>query len=462
MGKTFGKDDQNTLKRILSEAIRYVNEEDFDHNDFYGFLPEELHTLLDCDEYRSTDECIAVRAIAYPRLHELMRELVDTIADENSRGVVWDNEEEAAGGAMARELALNNKSDVILFARFISSNDLNHEVYQAEDMESVVAKWGACRETYSVAVARWLTPGQHRYGFDYDPIIDSIKSEDDVTIFMDAVVQWFDEGWFLPYNIDNSRDDVAELLTMIFKNLNYSRSEIEEIIDARADEINCRDENANGRSVMIQNKKTMEFITLAYDIDNTKMNVGYALSKNMAFEYASAEELNRTVAELETRGRELGYTWEVTEFPAMIDSIIEAYGNELSQPIDPLSLFTPEGEETPIDKMNAELLKGKKKIHCRKIQLFKSSSCSTMIFCDAANLRILDAGEYETESLHTCKTENEMLAVLNSLVDRYLEKGYELVCDEPTECPFDYFFEMNRQTAAFMKQSAVAMADDED
>ncbi len=448
------------MKRILSDAIRYVNGEEFDNSDFYGSLPENPYSLPDCDEYRSADECIAVKAIAHPELHGLMRELVDIIADENSRGVIWDNEEEAAGGAIARELALHNKSDVILFARFISSNDLNHEVYQGEDMDDVVDKWGACRETYSVAVARWLTPGQHRYEFDYDPFIASIKSEDDVKAFMDAVEQWFGEEWFGPYNIRNTHDDVVEMLTLILGNMNYSESEIEEIIDACSDEIdNSRIVKENGRSILIQNKKTMEFITLTYDVDNTKIHAGYALTETKAFEYANAEELNRAVAELETRCGELGYAWEATNFPAMVDSIIQTYENELGTPIDLLSLFTPEGEETPIDKMNAEILKGQQKIPCRMIRMYKSSSCCTMIFCDATGLRILDSGEYETEALRCYKTENDMLAALDNLIADYLEKGYELVCDEQTECPFDYYIEMNLQTAAIIMQQRSILQD---
>ncbi len=92
----------------------------------------------------------------------------------------------------------------------------------------------------------------------------------------------------------------------------------------------------------------------------------------------------------------------------MIDSILTASVAELNPPIDLLSLFTPEGEETAIDKMNAEMLKGQNKIPCRMIRMYKSSSCCTMIFCDAAGLRILDSGEYETEALWSCKTANEM------------------------------------------------------
>lgn len=451
----------NTLKKILLAAIENLENGEFENDSFYSSLPKNLlDTIEESNNYRSIDEYIAIHAIKYPELHDLMREFVDYITDYNNQTPLWDNEEHV-GGAIARELALYHKSDVILFARFITSNDLNHEVFQAEDMENVVEKWGACRETYSVIVARWLTPGQHRYEFDYDSVIDSIKSKEDANVFMDAVAQWFNERWFLPYNIQNCYDSVVELLMMIFEQLNYTESEIEDIIDFYIKDIPAGNEEIDekGRSVTIQDKKTLEYITITYDIDNTKISVNYALTENIAMEYSGETELNQAVSELELRCKELGYAWVVTKLPALVDSFIEGNGTEIDQPIDILSLFTPEGEETAIEKMNADILKDQKKIVCRKLQLYKSITAVTMIFCDMTGKRILDSGAFESECLWSYETETEMLAALENIKKSYLEKGYELVLDETLECAFDYIHEQTKQTAEFMKQQKEWMAE---
>lgn len=457
--------DCKTLEKILRNAIQNLEDGNFENVSFYSFLPEAL-ALEETGSYRSVDEYIAVHAIKFPELHRLMCELVDFIADCNNQNTIWDNEEEHAGGAIARELALYDKSNVALFARFISSNDLNHEVYQAEDMEAVVKKWGPCRETYSVVAARWLTPGQHRYEFDYDAVSDTIKTKAQVEQVMEALAQWFSEGWYQPYNISTCYNDVIELMEMLFVQMNYANDEIEELIDTYIEDASEPEgeEDLTGRSVIIQDKKTLEMLVLIFDTDKAKLNVNYAFTQNVAMEYSDAGTLCHAIEELEARCRAQGYVWETTNLPPVVDSTIEIYETKVGQPVDVLSFFTPAGEETPAEKMAAALYAGQKKISCRKLQLYRSSSSMTVICCDIAGKRLLDTGAYESEYLWSYKTEAEMLAALETIQAAYIAKGYQLTRDEIVDFPFDYTLEQTKQTAAVMKQRAEQIANgwDED
>jgi len=222
---------------ILEAAIKQLKNEDMDKYEFYLFLPEEVwEESEEADEdFRSMDEYIACNAIKFPELHGLMRKLVAGItAYNNAEWPLWDQDEEHAGGAIARELALSNKEDVVLYARFVSSNDLNHEVYQSEDMCDILAKWGPCQETYALAAARWLTPGQHRYEFDYSGISEVMANKTEADAFVAMVAKWFQEEWFPPYNIDKRYDDVVELLEkVIAEPLGLDEKAIKEIIDSK-------------------------------------------------------------------------------------------------------------------------------------------------------------------------------------------------------------------------------------
>jgi len=456
--------NEKTLKDILLSAIEELKNEELDQNEFYSFPEYIRDAAWESDGYRSVDEYIAKHAIEYPKLHSLMRQFVEGITEYNTnKSTLWYEEEEQVGGAIARELALRYKEDVILYAQFVSSNDLNHEVYQLEDMAEIVAKWGACPETYFIAVARWLTPGQHRSDFDYDEISQAMKTEEDADDFLDAIVTWFNDEWFPPYNICNRYDDVVELLTMVIgKPLKLSQSEIEQLLDSYIEQDEDDDSSDTGRMVMVQDKVTLEVVTLNYATDSNKMFVSYKMQETKAFVFENEGELLAFADNMESQCTAQGCAWDVTVTPSTVDVIIEAYGMKLEKPVDILTLFTPKGQKTPAEEMGEQMIAGQKTILCKKLQLYKNTSAFAIIYCDEEGKRILDTSAYETQYLWEFETDEEMHSALQEMKERYLADGYELVLCEEADCAFDFTIDQLKQTAEMMKNRDAQMAEFED
>jgi hypothetical protein len=234
------------LKRILKMAIigmpDYQKGDPF-YNKYVAKVVGEEYAEYSYEE-RSGDENIAKAAIQYPELHDLMCELVEMVTCSNFREkTIWDEDEEHVGGAIARELALYNKANVALYAKFLSSNDLNHEVYQEQDIDEIMSKWGVCRETYPLAVVRWLAPGQHGDSFPYADVAEHIgkKGKDEAKFFMKLAVKWFDKYLDDSDNHDDVsysryRRKLADLLMeVIGETLEISEVEINEMLDKALD-----------------------------------------------------------------------------------------------------------------------------------------------------------------------------------------------------------------------------------
>lgn len=448
------KTELNYFKNILETAINAIKDNSFERTNFYSFLPNK--TWEAATNYRSMDEYIAKNCIKIPELHYLMRKLVRSIEEYNIDELqIWDQDEEHAGGAIARELALCNKEDVIPYARFISSNDLNHEVYQAEDMQDVFNKWKPCKETYAIAVARWFTPGQHRYEFNYQSICKAMKKESEADAFLEMVAKWFYEEWFPPYDIDNRRDDVIELLEMILEPLGLSNEEIEEIINLKIDVEYMEEDDCEhtGRTMQIQDKQTFESIVLQYDIDNTKLFITYNFVENIAFKFESPEKLLNTIEKLKIQCDEELYSYMIEKNIPVVDEMIEEYDIKAKPlKVSLLSFFTPKGQKTPIDKMNDEAFKGQKTIPCKRIHFFKKVFDIHILICDEAGKRLMDTTVYDKQFLWEFKTDTELKASLADIIEQYSSEGYELTSEDELDYAFDYMVVQMKQIAEMMQQ----------
>lgn len=233
------------LQKVLQTAISKVkNREIEDSFEFYSSVYEdwdEKENFFGEGDYRSSDEELACNAIKHTELHALMRELVQEITEynNNTEEHLWDQDEEQAGGCIARELALVYKDDAVSFGRLLSSNDLNHEVYQAEDICDVLDKWGACKETYALVAARWYTPGQHRDEMDYDEISKAMSDKAEADAFLQMNAKWFIEKWFRHYNANNCAEDIHELFEMILQPaLELSDEQIDSMTDKFVELVN--------------------------------------------------------------------------------------------------------------------------------------------------------------------------------------------------------------------------------
>lgn len=122
----------------------------------------------------------------------------------------------------ARELALIHREDVMLYARYISTTDLMHEIhYQNEDMLAVISNWGFCAETYMLYVARWFTPGQYRDAFDYEELKEALKKNNEAAILIEMTAKWFSEKWVSPFAA-SAVDSVYEFFEEIFEDEYHS------------------------------------------------------------------------------------------------------------------------------------------------------------------------------------------------------------------------------------------------
>lgn len=170
---------------------------------------------------RSKEHSLACIGVEYEEMQELMREIVEAIIALNRRPfarVLWEDDQEQAGSAFARELAFANKTDVVLYARHLATNDLDHEVYQIEDLQDIITKWGFCKEVYAAMAAR--IGGQHGEEF-YEEYLDELqqkledpKERDD---YIEMLARMYIERWKgEDYQVEFARDLIDPIFSMLF------------------------------------------------------------------------------------------------------------------------------------------------------------------------------------------------------------------------------------------------------
>ncbi len=179
--------EKEQIKESLQNIINNI--EEFDRGDIDWYYEQVTFSDEDEDEeddYRSMDQRLMTEAFKYPELHPLMREVVEAIIQTNANvGEVWDQDEEHAGTNAALLLALENRDDVLLYANFIATNDLNHPVYQEEDWEEVFEKWGECEETLLLLITIALVPGQWFHIEEYwENFTGFIKKDGNINLFL--------------------------------------------------------------------------------------------------------------------------------------------------------------------------------------------------------------------------------------------------------------------------------------
>lgn len=110
---------------------------------------------------RVEESAFLEQATEYFWLDELLQDYIDATLDHRGRRL-WMNEEVPSGSPAARALALRNRGHLATYEAFLRTNDMNHEVYQHEDLQALVERWGWCEALYPLVAARALTlGGQH-------------------------------------------------------------------------------------------------------------------------------------------------------------------------------------------------------------------------------------------------------------------------------------------------------------
>lgn len=197
-------ESKEKLKEILDKLLAGLNTQEPEQYDWYCMLFPEIENY-DYNKYRGSEHIIAAMAIKHPELHNTMVEIVEKVTDiANEIGEVWNDEEDHAASNFARELSIADKKHIPLYARYLATNDLNHEVYQSEDLWDILSKWPDWdKYTYPIVVTRVFTPGQHGredwIGFYEGGLGKALKKDSETDIFFDIVKQFFEEEWGLDY-----------------------------------------------------------------------------------------------------------------------------------------------------------------------------------------------------------------------------------------------------------------------
>ena len=135
---------------------------------------------------------------------------------------VWLSDEIPLGTYAILALVNKNRHWIINYIDFLRTSDLDHEVYQVEDIEAIIEKYGWCNETCRLAIARTVScSGQ----------------------FGDEQFDWFLENGLKEYlDISENRDlfiyyillefDMAFSKVSYFKNsLDYPKEQYQERIE---------------------------------------------------------------------------------------------------------------------------------------------------------------------------------------------------------------------------------------
>lgn len=145
----------------LIEKIKKENVSISNYGSYYTSLYDEYKEDFDEDE-------LVDSLIQTEKGEAILRKLINHLYSYNTSEYtlqLWANDEVQAGERAAYRLAEKNISDVDLYAKLVSSMDLDHEVNQYEDSESLYEKWGYNKNTYSLVISRIVNMGQHGYEF---------------------------------------------------------------------------------------------------------------------------------------------------------------------------------------------------------------------------------------------------------------------------------------------------------
>lgn len=267
------------LQKQLEILLQEVENGKIDNRQYYPtlYFDELVEKAKSVDESSwKVERMVASEAIKYPELHELMRNLVKQITVFNLNAwnnyddfwLLHANDMDYAGAAYAKELASTNQEDIQTYVDFYLTNDVNHEVYQAKDIETILEKWDICEITYPLIVARWFEPGQHgdeQLETYFDSMIEKFKSPDQKDLFIEACANWFSN------RIHNDKheidEDDKETLNNLFSKLFDEVQYFEDYMEEHADDENYDEENVFGSVVekffdFVQTNKTPTFADL--------------------------------------------------------------------------------------------------------------------------------------------------------------------------------------------------------
>ena len=100
------------------------------------------------------ERAVTAEAARHPSLHDALVELVHATEAGERRLRPWADEETPTGAAAILAVALSDPARTPDYLRYLRSCDLDHEVYQAEELDALVAAHGWTPATIPLAAAR--------------------------------------------------------------------------------------------------------------------------------------------------------------------------------------------------------------------------------------------------------------------------------------------------------------------
>ncbi|MFV0396154.1 MAG: hypothetical protein ACK5LC_17500 [Coprobacillaceae bacterium] len=157
------------LEKFVDGLIKKIEKKNVSISNYGSYYTSLYNDYMeDFDENALTDILIQSE-----KGESILRKLINHLYIYNTSEYalqLWESDEVQAGESAAYRLAEKNISDVDLYARLVSSMDLDHEVYQCEDAERLYEKWGDNKNTYSLVISRIVNMGQHG-----DEFIDEVE-----------------------------------------------------------------------------------------------------------------------------------------------------------------------------------------------------------------------------------------------------------------------------------------------
>lgn len=148
----------DSIISILEKARTELTENDFTINYLdYGFSLDDDSEL---DESYLGD--FFEQAARFVSLHQKILHYTSLTYDEKNDEHFWIDSEHQAGTEAIHPLAITDSKYILNYIDFLRSNDMDHEVCQYDDINSVIQSHGWCEQTLQLSLARLFSCcGQH-------------------------------------------------------------------------------------------------------------------------------------------------------------------------------------------------------------------------------------------------------------------------------------------------------------
>ncbi|WP_299899077.1 hypothetical protein [uncultured Aquimarina sp.] len=198
----------------------------------YQFYDEKDELILAKSAYSYFDELIE-KGVSFEALHNKLWQFIDRSYYKENDARFWRDSETPVGSTAASLLALYDKKYIENYINFLRTNDMDHEVDQYGDINTIIEKYGVCEETLSLAIARACSVcGQHgSEQFEElleDNFLEYIKSNFDLFLQKLEEEYQFKEIWFMDLDYDefwNPGNMETDWIDMILKILNEDQTE---------------------------------------------------------------------------------------------------------------------------------------------------------------------------------------------------------------------------------------------